>query len=178
MREISAWMSFEQVAISREDIAMVKLESYWYSNRDWFHFEGMKRVINNDAPEEAKRNYQIYLKQLLNIDRRTQRHLVIPKNREGMDEYEDHDPDWDLGSFETESLIVFLIPYEEYCVLRHFLPIENYLHNNTRRMYNAEIELYLSILEKKGIDTPQIRAVLAEAMNYQTFVEFVEVHII
>ena len=61
-------MSFEQVAISREDIAMVKLESYWNSNHDWFHFEGMKRVINDDAPAEAKRSYQIYLEQLLDID--------------------------------------------------------------------------------------------------------------
>ena len=166
------------MTLTREDTAMVKLESYWKSNRDWIHFEDRKVVLNDDAPEATKRSYQIYLKQLLDIDRRTERHLVIPKNRKGMEEYEEHDPDWDPGSFETESLSVFLIPYQEYCVLRCFLPIENYLHNNTRRMYDAEIEQYLSLLDKKGIDVPQTRTVLADAMDYHTFVEFVEANII
>lgn len=82
---------------------MVKLETHWRSNRAWFHYEGWKRVLNNDAPEEAKRSYRVYLQQLLDIDRRTDRLLVVPKNQESVDEYEDHDADWSLGSFETES---------------------------------------------------------------------------
>ena len=157
---------------------MVKLESYWQTNSGWVHFEKTGYVINNNTPEEAKRSYQINLKQLADIDRRTQRYLVIPKNQDGIDEYEDHDPDWMRESFETDSLKVFLIPYEEFCEIREPLPIEDYLHEDSHRMYDAEIERYLALLDKNGMAVPQIKAVLTEALRYHTFVEFVETHIL
>ncbi len=44
---------------------MVMLEHYWLSNEDWWHREEYgKKVINDDAPPEAKRSYEIYLEQL------------------------------------------------------------------------------------------------------------------
>lgn len=43
---------------------MTKLEHYWMSNKEWYHFEGFKRVLNKDAPEEAQKSYQKYLQQL------------------------------------------------------------------------------------------------------------------
>jgi hypothetical protein len=43
---------------------MRKLDFFWASNADWWHWEGLKRVLNDDAPPEAKESYQNYLKQL------------------------------------------------------------------------------------------------------------------
>lgn len=43
---------------------MTKLDYYWQSNDDWYHMtETCEFVINDDAPEEAKKSYQNYLKQ-------------------------------------------------------------------------------------------------------------------
>lgn len=38
------------------------LDRYWQSNRDWWHYEGYERVLNDDAPQEAKASYKNYLK--------------------------------------------------------------------------------------------------------------------
>lgn len=44
---------------------MRKYESFWLSNRAWSHWtENGSRVINDDAPEEAKRSYAIYRRQI------------------------------------------------------------------------------------------------------------------
>jgi len=43
---------------------MTKLEHYWLSNKEWYRFEGFKRVIKEDAPEAAKESYKKYLAQL------------------------------------------------------------------------------------------------------------------
>ena len=48
---------------------MVKLELYWESNRDWYHYDGWTSVLNDEEPEEAKRSYRVYLQQLLDIDK-------------------------------------------------------------------------------------------------------------
>ena len=42
---------------------MTTLDLYWKSNKDWFHWEGFKAVLNNDAPPEAKKSYENYLRQ-------------------------------------------------------------------------------------------------------------------
>ena len=43
---------------------MRKLELYWRTNSDWFHFdENLRAVINDDAPEEAKESYRRYMEQ-------------------------------------------------------------------------------------------------------------------
>lgn len=54
--------------------------------------------------------------------------------------------------------------YEEFCVLRYFLPIEDYLREKTWRMYDEETKRYLSLLDKEGIDVPRTRAVLIPSM--------------
>jgi hypothetical protein len=44
---------------------MTKLDYYWASKKEWYHLnENMCFVVNDDAPEEAKKSYQNYLKQL------------------------------------------------------------------------------------------------------------------
>ena len=43
---------------------MTKLDYYWASNEEWYHLnENMHFVVNDDAPEEAKKSYQNYLRQ-------------------------------------------------------------------------------------------------------------------
>jgi len=43
---------------------MTKLDYYWASDENWYHLdENMRFVINDDAPEEAKKSYENYLKQ-------------------------------------------------------------------------------------------------------------------
>jgi hypothetical protein len=39
-------------------------ENYWCSNDNWWHLEGWKPVINDDAPQEAKESYQRHLKEV------------------------------------------------------------------------------------------------------------------
>ncbi len=44
---------------------MTKYEWYWLSNRDWyFRRDDGVAVIRDDAPEEAKKSYRIFLDQL------------------------------------------------------------------------------------------------------------------
>lgn len=44
---------------------MKKYEWYWHSNKDWyFRRDDGVQVVRDDAPEEAKRSYQIYLEQI------------------------------------------------------------------------------------------------------------------
>ena len=43
---------------------MTLLDLYWMENDDWYHFEGFKAVINDDAPPEAQESYKTYLEQL------------------------------------------------------------------------------------------------------------------
>lgn len=157
---------------------MVSLESYWMKNKDWSHREDGQLVINDDAPEEAKESYKKYLNQLSDIDRRTHRTLVIPKNQAGIDEYEYNDVDWFRGDYETEILKVFNIPYDEFYIIRANLPIEDYMAEFSWRMYDAEIEKYLFLLREKGLKVPRLRSTLIEALNYHTFVEYVEENIL
>lgn len=43
---------------------MKKLDYYWLSNPAWWHWtENADRVLNDDAPEEAKKSYEHYLEQ-------------------------------------------------------------------------------------------------------------------
>ncbi len=46
---------------------MTRLDGYWTTNEDWYHFDenGMP-VINDDAPPEAKESYENYRKQSKN----------------------------------------------------------------------------------------------------------------
>ena len=46
------------------------LDSYWTTNKDWWHYDENdksllpKRVINDDAPREAKESYARFLEQM------------------------------------------------------------------------------------------------------------------
>lgn len=41
-----------------------KLNLFWRSKPEWWHLEGFRQVVNDDAPIEAKKSYEIYLKQI------------------------------------------------------------------------------------------------------------------
>ena len=41
-----------------------KLDLFWRSKREWWHAEGYKPVVNDDAPLEAKKSYEHYLQQM------------------------------------------------------------------------------------------------------------------
>ena len=45
---------------------MRKLDTYWRSNKAWFHYVGENRVpvVNDDAPIKARNSYKHYLEQL------------------------------------------------------------------------------------------------------------------
>ena len=47
-----------------------KLELYWRSNPEWWHIEGSKQILNKNAPIEAKKSYQIYLKQISKLTKK------------------------------------------------------------------------------------------------------------
>lgn len=157
---------------------MVVLDLYWMRNENWIHYVNGRVVLNDDAPEEAKKSYRTYLNQLDAIDRRTKRTLIIPKNQAGIDYYEDNDADWSRGDYETDILKVFNIPYDEFCIIRDSLPIEDYLTEDSYRMYDAEIERYLSLLKEKQLEVPLLFSTLKDALNYHTFVEYVEENIL
>ena len=89
---------------------MVKLELLWSTNPAWSHWEGWNQVLNDDAPEEAKRSYQRYLHQLADIDRRTERNRIIPKGQTGIDYYKKEEPLWEAGYYDPDLLTVFSIP--------------------------------------------------------------------
>ena len=42
---------------------MTQLDYYWASKKEWRHWDGEKLVVNDDAPEDAKKSYEHYLKQ-------------------------------------------------------------------------------------------------------------------
>lgn len=42
---------------------MTKLDFHWQDNKEWYHWEGNIAVVNDNAPEEAKKSYENYLKQ-------------------------------------------------------------------------------------------------------------------
>ena len=44
---------------------MTKLDFYWQSKKEWYHLtESGDFVVNDDAPTEAKKSYENYLKQV------------------------------------------------------------------------------------------------------------------
>ena len=159
---------------------MVKLESYWHSNREWFHFNVQGLVLNDDAPEEAKRSYQRYLNQLADIDKRTKRYLIIPKGQADIDSLKrSEDPNWEDESFETDLLIVFAIPYDEFCRVRE-VGFEEYMEEHGRRLYEDEVRELLTVLvlDEKEIDVPEMRGALAKVTECHSFVEYFAEHII
>lgn len=48
---------------NRQVYIMTKLDFYWRNDKNWYHWEGNVAVLNDDAPEEAKKSYQNYLRQ-------------------------------------------------------------------------------------------------------------------
>lgn len=44
---------------------MMKKDLFWMTNPDWWEYnEYGDEILRDDAPEEAKKSYKIYLKQL------------------------------------------------------------------------------------------------------------------
>ena len=157
---------------------MVKLESYWHSKQEWFHFDAQGCVLNDDAPVEAKRSYQRYLRQIADIDKRTRRYFVIPKGQAGIDSWERGEYSiWEDESFETDLLVVFIIPYDELCRVRE-VGFEEFVEEHGKRLYENGVRELLSGLDEKGIDAPEMRGALAKVTECHSFVEYFAEHII
>ena len=149
---------------------MVKLESYWRSNREWFHFDAQGCVLNDDAPEEAKRSYQLYLQQLSDIDRMTKRYFVILKGQAGIDSLErGEDPNWEDESFETDLLVVFVIPYDEFCRIRE-VGFEKHMEECGDVLHEDGVRELLSVL--KEMDVPEIKGALSNVLEWHSYVEY------
>lgn len=158
---------------------MVKLDLYWKSNRAWYHYnDALIPVLNEDAPPEAKESYQNYCKQKKAIDRQTKRTLVIPKSEAGVQLYEKEDPDWSRGSYETEKWRIFVIPYEEFRILRERIDITGYMEEARYKLSGGGLQEFIALVEKECQNVPQTLAVLKEAVGYNTFIEYVEENII
>ena len=161
---------------------MVKYDLFWMSNRDWLDISteyGCR--LKESAPEEAKRSYEIYLTQKRRADERTTRLFVIPKTREGAEYYEteglsfEDENDCELPkSYENDKMIVFCIPYNEFCILRSYIEIEDYFEADTYRLSARSIKKYLAEIERLKLDTPMVIDVLKRAVEYNTYTEFLE----
>ena len=88
--------------------------------------------------------------------------MSFPRVRRG------EDPIWEDESFETDLLVVFVIPYDEFCRVRD-AGLEEYMD---RRLYEDGIKKLLTLLDEKGIDVPGIRSVLSRALEYHSYVEY------
>ena len=45
-------------------MSMRKYDTFWMSNKSWWHWnEAGDQILNDDAPEEAKKSYAHYLEQ-------------------------------------------------------------------------------------------------------------------
>lgn len=158
---------------------MVKLDLYWKTNKEWCYFDEARGfVLREDAPLEAKESYKNYCKQLAAIDRWTSRSLVIPKNEAGVQLYEHEDPDWNRGSYETEKWKIFCIPYDEFCILREGVDIREFMEEHEYRLSGEAIRELIHDIQEKTLNVPQTLSVLKEATGYNTFVEYVEEHIL
>lgn len=164
---------------------MVRLESYWSSNKDWWHWDNGIRVMNDDAPEEAKESFRRYKQQLADIDRRTGRWLVIPKNQEGWDYYDDNDADWskaDETSYSDKYMTVVKIPYEEFVVLREN-GIDDFMEDASPegpvgRMKPSDVRECKKRVEVFKDKVHVFYDGLIEAEEYGMDIEFVEAHIL
>ncbi len=161
---------------------MVKYDLFWMSNQDWLNISTEYGcVLKESAPEEAKRSYENYLAQKRSVDERTSRHFVIPKSEEGAEYYETEGLTFEdengcelEESYENDKMIVFRIPYNEFCILRSYMEIEDYLEEDTYMLSVDSIKKYLAEIEKLKLDTPMVIDVLKRALEYNTYAEFLE----
>ena len=42
---------------------MRKFDYFWCSKKEWYHYEDLIRVVNDDAPKEAQESYKHFLEQ-------------------------------------------------------------------------------------------------------------------
>ena len=155
---------------------MVKLELLWSTNPAWSHWEGWNQVLNDDAPEEAKRSYQRYLHQLADIDRRTERNRIIPKGQTGIDYYKKEEPLWEAGYYDPDLLTVFSIPYDEFCRVRGGISFAEYMEERGSVLHEDGVRELLELM--KDIDAPEIKGVLSEVLEWHSYVEYCAQHII
>lgn len=52
---------------------MRKLEYYWQSNHAWWKFQDGIPVLTDDAPPEAKKSFERYLRQIEEYERENER---------------------------------------------------------------------------------------------------------
>lgn len=164
---------------------MVRLESYWSSNKEWWHWDNGTRVMNDIAPDEAKESFRRYKLQLADIDKRTGCWLVIPKNKEGWDYYDDNDADWtkaDEESYSDKYMTVVRILYEEFVILREN-GVEDFMEDASPegpvgRTKPSDVQECKKLVEAFKDKAHIFYAGLIEAEEYGMGIEFVEAHIL
>lgn len=162
---------------------MVKLEGYWLTNEEWWHWTEHGGIIMNDnAPDEAKESYRKYKKQLADIDRRTGRWIVIPKDKDGWDYFDENDADWDAAPYSNKYMMVVKIPYDEFIILREN-DIVDYmedvcLDSSVDRMSQLDVKKCIKMAEPYKEEVPVFYAGLVEAEKYGFGIDFIEQQII
>ena len=165
---------------------MVKLEHYWCTNKDWWYWtEDGGRIMNEDAPEDAKESYRIYKQQLADIDRRTGRWLVIPKDKSGWNYYNQYDLDWNRaeeGSYSDVYMTVVKMPYAEFDILREN-GIVDFMKDDSPdgpvgRMTHMDVKKCIEMTSNYKDKVSVFYAGSLEAEGYGLDIEFVEANIL
>lgn len=163
---------------------MVKLDYFWCTNKEWYHIEDGKDVLNDDAPLEAKESFLRYTKQCEDIDRRTGRWLIIPKKEEGIRHY--HEDYIELSEedsiYEDELILIVRIIYDEYKVLFDN-DIDDYLEEPTPngpygKMKPEHVIECIRKIEALKASVPNFYQTLIEAEKYGLGAEYTEEHIL
>lgn len=55
---------------------MTRLENYWCSRKEWVDFSEEEVKVRDDAPDEAKESYRLYLKQVNEKSKDPDVHIV------------------------------------------------------------------------------------------------------
>ena len=97
--------------------------------------------------------------------------MSFPRVRRG------EDPIWEDESFETDLLVVFVIPYDEFCRVRE-AGFEEFMEEHGKKLYEDEVGELLSVLDEKEIDVPEMKGALAKVTECHSFVEYFAEHII
>ena len=164
---------------------MVKLEHYWSTNKNWWHWtEDGEIVMNEAAPNDAKESYRIYKQQLADIDRRTGRWLVIPKDKTGWEYYEQYDLDWskaEEGSYTNAYMTVIKIPYDEFIILEEYGIVDFIedasLNDPVGRISQMDVKKCIEMISTYKDKVSVFYAGLLEAEGYGMEIEFVEANI-
>ena len=152
---------------------MVSLDYHWMDNRDWWHWEDWKPVLNSDAPEEAVDSYRHYKQQLLDIEKRTGRCFICFHDTVDWDKFDDAEIDED-SDFSNEYFTYTIIPYKEYLCLKE-IGATKIIREGPAITDLSEL---FSLIEGNKSSLPISYKAIQEAVHYNCGLFYREDHII